>query len=94
MPLVVIPAGRDQPDNAERVKAAGAGIRLSPKASAERIRAAVAEVLTEERYRAGAQRLAAEIAADVREDLALAELEALASGVAVSGGREPAAASV
>jgi MGT family glycosyltransferase len=94
VPLVVIPAGRDQPDTAERVKAAGAGVRLSPKASAEQIRAAVAEVLAEERYRVAARRLASEIASDLREDLALAELEALAGGVAVSGRREPAAASV
>jgi MGT family glycosyltransferase len=83
VPLVVIPAGRDQPDTAARVAAAGAGIRLSPKADADAIRAAVAAVLAEERYAAAARALAVEIAADLREDLALAELEALA--------REPAA---
>jgi MGT family glycosyltransferase len=92
VPLVVVPAGRDQPDTAARVAAAGAGIRLSPKASAEHIRVAVAEVLSERRYRAAAGRLAAEIAADLREDLALAELEALAVGATARGAGEQVAA--
>jgi UDP:flavonoid glycosyltransferase YjiC (YdhE family) len=92
VPQVVIPAGRDQPDNAARVQAAGAGIRLSPKASAQDIRTAVADVLADGRYRDAAQRMATEIAADLREDLALAELEALAAGGSVPGAGEPAAA--
>src|SRR4051812_22269276 len=92
VPQVVIPAGRDQPDNAARVQAAGAGIRLSPKASAEDIRTAVADVLADGRYRDAAQRMATEIAADLREDLALAELEALAAGGSAASAGEPAAA--
>ena len=42
VPLVVVPLGRDQPDNAARVVHAGAGIRLRKKASVSALRAAAA----------------------------------------------------
>ena len=78
VPLVVMPFGRDQLDNAARVAYHGAGIRLSRGAKAAAITKAVRRVLADPTYAAGAQRLAAAIADDLRSDRAVAELEALA----------------
>ena len=49
VPMVCIPMGRDQDDTAARVVHHGAGVRLSPTASAGAIRAAVTKVLERER---------------------------------------------
>jgi MGT family glycosyltransferase len=62
VPMVCIPHGRDQGDNTARVVAAGAGVRLSRRASADAIRAAVHRVLTDASYRRNATRLAQAIA--------------------------------
>jgi MGT family glycosyltransferase len=59
LPLVCLPIGRDQPDNAARVAWHGAGLRLTPKASPPRIRAAVETVLGDPAFTAAARRLAA-----------------------------------
>jgi UDP:flavonoid glycosyltransferase YjiC (YdhE family) len=45
VPLVCVPDGRDQPDNAARVLAAGAGVRVSRRASVRKLRAAIARAL-------------------------------------------------
>ena len=58
VPLVVVPLGRDQPDNAARVVHAGAGIRLRKNARVSAVRAATARVIEEPRYRAAAGRMA------------------------------------
>jgi UDP:flavonoid glycosyltransferase YjiC (YdhE family) len=78
VPVVAIPLGRDQLDNAARVAHHGAGLRLKPKAGPEAIAGAVRRVLDEPSFAAGAQRLAEAIAAETAEDRAAAELEALA----------------
>jgi MGT family glycosyltransferase len=78
VPMVVMPMGRDQPENASRVLAAGAGVRIRQSASPEKIAAAVNEVLENESYRASAQRLAAAIAEETARDRAAEELEELA----------------
>jgi MGT family glycosyltransferase len=78
VPVVALPMGRDQPDNAARLVAAGAGVALKPSAKAATIRDAVAGVLATESYTAAARRLAAAIAAEAEPDRAVAELEALA----------------
>lgn len=78
VPVVVVPFGRDQRDNGARVRVAGAGLTLSPKASPAKIAAAVRRVLDEPAFRRGARQMAAVIARDVAADLAVAELEALA----------------
>jgi MGT family glycosyltransferase len=57
VPVVCMPSGRDQPDNAVRVVAASAGIRLSPRARPARIRAAVERALSDEQLQAGARRM-------------------------------------
>jgi UDP:flavonoid glycosyltransferase YjiC (YdhE family) len=62
VPLVCLPMGRDQNDTAARVVHAGAGVRLSPRASARRIAAAIGRVLDDGSYRRAAARLARAIA--------------------------------
>jgi MGT family glycosyltransferase len=57
VPLVCIPSGRDQPDNAVRVVEAGAGIRLPQRARPAKIRAAIERVLREPQLQAGARRM-------------------------------------
>jgi MGT family glycosyltransferase len=78
VPVVAIPLGRDQLDNAARVAHHGAGLRLKQTASSKAIASAVARVLGEPSFAAGAQRVAAAIAAETVEDRAVAELELLA----------------
>jgi MGT family glycosyltransferase len=78
VPVVAVPLGRDQLDNAARVAHHGAGLRLKPKASSEAIATAVKRVLDESSFRANAERLAAAIAAETAEDRAADELEELA----------------
>ena len=84
VPLVCLPLGRDQLDNAARVDYHGARQRLKPSAEPAAITAAVRRVTGEPSFAAGAQRLAAAIAEDVREDRAVAELEELASARAAA----------
>jgi MGT family glycosyltransferase len=86
VPVVALPMGRDQPDNAARLTAAGAGVRLKPSAKVETIRAAVADVLATGAYAAAARRLAAAIAIENETDRAVAELEALAARGGVPAG--------
>ena len=78
VPVVAMPLGRDQLDNAARVAHHGAGLRLKPKASSDAIARAVKRVLDEPAFRANAERLAAAIAAETAEDHAAGELEELA----------------
>ena len=72
VPVVAVPLFADQPANAERVAAAGAGVLVRPDGGdieariatadlARRIRAAVVRVLTDTSYRDGAARVAAEL---------------------------------
>ena len=82
VPVVAIPLGRDQLDNAARVAHHGAGLRLKPKASSARIAGAVKRVLEEPEFRANAERIAAAIAAETAEDRAAEELEGLAERAA------------
>ena len=79
LPLLCLPMGRDQDDNAARVVARGAGLRLRPSARPGRIAAAVRRLLDEPGFMASAQRLGRIIAADAAADRAVAELEAVAS---------------
>lgn len=77
VPMVCIPLVGDQPDNAARVVARGAGVRLDRDASAEQIRGAIRRVLDEPRYREGARRLAAALATEDGAETAAAEIEGL-----------------
>jgi len=54
IPLVCVPLVGDQPDNAARVVARGAGLRLGPDASPDQIRIAIRRILDEPSFRDGA----------------------------------------
>ena len=60
MPLAVVPLFADQPENADRVAALGAGLRLDDVSG---LRAAVDALLEDPSYRSGARAVASEIAA-------------------------------
>jgi MGT family glycosyltransferase len=77
VPLVCLPLGRDQLDNAARVAAHGAGLRLKPNAQPSAIGEAVRRVIEEPSFAGGARRIGAAIADDLREDHAVRELEEL-----------------
>jgi UDP:flavonoid glycosyltransferase YjiC (YdhE family) len=86
VPVIAMPLGRDQLDNAARVTHHGAGLKLKPKASADAIAKALRRVLDEPSFAANAERLAAAIAVETARDLAAEELETLAD----SKGSDPA----
>jgi MGT family glycosyltransferase len=80
VPLVVVPAAFDQPGVAERVVAAGVGVRVSPRrCTPERLRAAVERVLDDPRYRREAQRAAELLSAAPGPDGAADLIERAAS---------------
>lgn len=58
VPLVCIPDARDQPDNAARVVHARAGVRVRKSATTEQLRSAIARVLGDPSFTAGAERMA------------------------------------
>ncbi len=77
VPLLCIPLVGDQPDNASRIEALGAGVRLPPDADAGCIRAAIERVLTDPAYRLAAQRVASAIAGEEPERAAVDEIESV-----------------
>jgi MGT family glycosyltransferase len=78
VPLVLVPLGRDQPDNVGRVVHAGAGIRLRKNASASALRTAIGRVIEDPRYRAAARYMAARLASERDDNCAVDELELVA----------------
>jgi UDP:flavonoid glycosyltransferase YjiC (YdhE family) len=77
LPLVCLPIGRDQPDNAARVESHGAGLRLSPTSSPAVIRAAIKRVLVDPAFAASARRLATAFAEERPAERAMRALEGL-----------------
>jgi MGT family glycosyltransferase len=77
VPVVAMPLGRDQLDNAARVVHHGAGLRLKPNVAPGAIAEAVRRVIDEPSFRENAGRLAEAIAVETAEDRAADELEAL-----------------
>lgn len=63
LPIVCIPLDRDQPHNASRIAAVGAGVIVDTGAPIAAHRGAIAAALVDERLRSAAQRLSASIAA-------------------------------
>ncbi|NMJ40973.1 glycosyltransferase family 1 protein [Roseomonas sp. JC162] len=81
-PMLCLPMGRDQNDNAARVAARGAGIRLASDASVPALRDAIAVLLADPRYAAAAAALGTAIAAATREAALVEALEELVTGPA------------
>jgi len=77
VPLVCIPLVGDQPDNAARVVAHGAGIRLERDATPERISAAIQRVLTEPGFGKSARRMAGALAKEDGAQAAAEEIESV-----------------
>ena len=78
VPLLCLPMGRDQNDNAARVAHRGAGLTLPADASPEAIAAAVRRLLDEQAFKTSAEALGAAIRADEAARDAAAALERLA----------------
>jgi MGT family glycosyltransferase len=87
VPMLCLPMGRDQHDNAARVVARGAGLRLDRTADAGEIGAALRRLLGEPSFRTAAARLGASIAAAHRESDLVEELTALAMPGVTAGVR-------
>lgn len=84
LPMLVIPHGRDQGDNAVRITERGAGLALPASASAEEIRAALARLLDEPAFRSAAHRLGDAVAAEADRATLVRDLEALAAAAPTS----------
>lgn len=75
LPLLILPMGRDQGDNAARVEAKGAGLRLPSTASEVEIASAAARLIFEPDFRLAAQRLGAAIRSDLDGSGLVREME-------------------
>jgi MGT family glycosyltransferase len=62
VPTLCLPLGRDQDDNAEQLRALGAGVVLDSDAGVEEIRASIAAALDSSSLRESAARMAAAVA--------------------------------
>jgi MGT family glycosyltransferase len=79
VPMLVMPHGRDQNDNAIRVTARGAGLSLLPDAPVDAIRAACVRLLEDPAFRAAAKALGDRVAADTQNSTVVEELESAAA---------------
>lgn len=76
VPLVCLPVVGDQPDNAARISAHGAGIQLPADASPEQISAAIEHVLVDPKFKEAALRLKAAMLSEGNPvDSAIAAIE-------------------
>jgi MGT family glycosyltransferase len=75
VPLICMPMGRDQNDNAARIDWHGAGLRIDPAADAVTIETAIRKVFGDASYRKAARRLKAAITADILNSPFVAEIE-------------------
>jgi UDP:flavonoid glycosyltransferase YjiC (YdhE family) len=64
VPLVCIPDGRDQPDNAARVLACGAGVRVRKNVSPDKLRRVIVRALTDAALKQRAEQMADVLAID------------------------------
>jgi UDP:flavonoid glycosyltransferase YjiC (YdhE family) len=80
-PLLCLPMGRDQVDNAARTVWHGAGIRLKPSAPAAAIKSALERLLGDDRYLTQARSLADQLRREGERDRAVEELEELLQGI-------------
>lgn len=80
VPVVCIPTGRDQPDNAARIVHRGAGIRLPRHARPHKIANAITRVLSDPSYRSAATRLGEAMRDEAARTNIVAELEVARTG--------------
>lgn len=78
-PMLIIPHGRDQNDNAVRVTERGAGLALPRDADVAALRAATRRLLTEPAFAAAARALGAAVAREAAESPVVEVLERLAA---------------
>jgi MGT family glycosyltransferase len=84
VPLVVVPAGRDQLETARRVEVAGAGVRLSPRRlTPQRLASAVHTAIE---LRAGAERVSRAFASAGGARAAVDAIESIAAGASETVG--------
>jgi UDP:flavonoid glycosyltransferase YjiC (YdhE family) len=79
VPLLMLPLGRDQHINADRVAQLGAGIQLAPDAATGRIRNALEQLIVSAGFREAAAAAATRIAADKPDQSALQAVETAAT---------------
>ena len=84
VPLLCLPDGRDQPDNAARVAAVGAGLRASKSTSPQRLRRVIETALADPGLREGAGGMRDALS---RSDGAVAIADRLAGLASRSGSR-------
>jgi MGT family glycosyltransferase len=84
-PMLLIPHGRDQDENAVRVTERGAGLKLPASATRGEIQAAIERLLSEPSFAKAAETLGSTIAAETREDNVVELLEQCAAGSARTG---------
>ncbi len=77
VPLVILPHGRDQADNAARVVARHAGLKVARTAKPSKVAAAICAVLEDPSYAANAQALGETIRRDAASGALVRELEDL-----------------
>jgi MGT family glycosyltransferase len=77
VPMLCMPMGRDQNDNAARIVGHGAGLRLRPKASSTAVARAIRRLIDEPTFKQGAMRLGSAIRADTQRTTAVDEVENL-----------------
>jgi UDP:flavonoid glycosyltransferase YjiC (YdhE family) len=87
VPLLCIPDGRDQPDNAARVVFVNAGVRVSKKSPPEKLRRVISQALEDQSIKQGARAMADALARSDGATVIANELERLqASSLPVGGG--------
>jgi UDP:flavonoid glycosyltransferase YjiC (YdhE family) len=77
LPMLVVPHGRDQNDNAVRVTERGAGLALPPSATAAEIRTALERLLSDPAFKQGATTLGAAVAQEAANSPVVSLLEDL-----------------
>lgn len=79
LPIICLPMGRDQADNAVKIELNGCGIKLSPKSRPHQIKKAIQRVLSDEKYKRNAEKMRKEILSNNGMDSTLKEISDLIS---------------
>ncbi len=77
LPMICLPMGRDQGDNAIKVELCNTGIKLSPKSSPTRIKKAIEQILSNGNYKQNALNMKEKIVSNEGFDNVLVEIDDL-----------------